>query len=119
VLLVLFVPVLGALIWWRTGRMELTTPIWIGGGVLTAVYWLAAPVRRLIYVGWMFAVFPIGWTVSHLLLASIFYGVVTPIGWLLRASGREPLLRTFDRSAPTYWVRHARVDDIGRYFRQY
>jgi hypothetical protein len=119
VLLAIFVVIFGVLVWWRTGRLETGRMIWIAGGVLTVIYWLIPPVRRLVFVGWMYAAFPIGWTISHLLLAAIFYGVVTPIGWILRASGRDPLFRSFDRSAKSYWVPRERPDDIGRYFRQY
>jgi hypothetical protein len=114
-----FVPLFGALIWWRTGRLESATTIWIVGGVLTAIYWLAPPIRRLIYVGWMYAAFPIGWTISHLLMAAIYYLAVTPIALIMRATGRDPLNRRFDRNAKTYWTPHERSDDIGRYFRQY
>jgi hypothetical protein len=119
VLLAIFVVVFGALIWWRTGRLETARVIWIAGAALTAVYWMVPPFRRLLWVGWMYAAFPIGWTISHLLMALIFYGVITPIAWIMRASGRDPLFRSFDRSASTYWVPHERTNDIGRYFRQY
>ena len=119
VLLAIFVVIFGGLIWWRTGRLETGRTIWMAGGVLTAIYWLIPPVRRLVFVGWMYAAFPIGWTISHLLMAAIFYGVVTPIAWILRASGRDPLFRSFDRSAKSYWLPHERPDDISRYFRQY
>jgi Saxitoxin biosynthesis operon protein SxtJ len=119
VLLAIFVPVLGVLIWWRTGRFDAGTTIWIAGGVLTAIYWMVPPVRRLVYVGWMYAAFPIGWTVSHILMALIFYLVITPIGWMMRATGRDPLFKRFDRSARTYWMPHTRQGGPGRYFRQY
>ena len=71
-----------------------------------------------IYVGWMIAAFPIGWTVSHLLLGSIFYLVISPIGLLLRAFGRDPMNRKFDREAKSYWIEHERAD-TARYFRMY
>lgn len=119
ILLAMFVLVLGALMWWRTGSVETGRTIWIAGGVLTAIYWVVPSLRRLVWVGWMYAVFPIGWTISHVLMGLIFYGVITPIGWIMRASGRDPLFRSFDRSASTYWVPHERPDDISRYFRQY
>ena len=119
VLLAIFVPLFGALVWWRTGRLETATTIWVVGAVLTAIYWLVSPIRRPIYVGWMYAAFPIGWLVSHLLMAAIYYVVITPIALILRMMGRDPLHRAFDRSAKTYWVPHERTDDIGRYFRQY
>jgi saxitoxin biosynthesis operon SxtJ-like protein len=118
-LLAIFVPIFGAIVWWRTGRLEHGLTIWIAGGVLTAIYWLVPPIRRPIFVGWMYAAFPIGWTVSHLLMAIIFYVVITPIGMVVRATGRDPLLRTFDRSARTYWVLHKPPGDLSRYFRQY
>ena len=82
---------------------------------------LAAPQAiRWVYVGWMAAVFPIGWVVSHLLLAAIFFGVIMPIGLILRVLGRDPMRKSFDRSAATYWI--ARPDeptDSQRYFRQF
>src|SRR5262249_2930075 len=92
VLLALFVPLFGAMVAWRTGRVESAYPIWIGGAALTVVYWLVTPLRRLVYVGWMYAAFPIGWTVSHILMAVIYYGVLTPIGFIIRTTGRDPLL---------------------------
>ena len=118
-LLAVFVPLFGALIWWRTGRLEAGTTIWVAGGILIAVYWAVRPVRRLMYVGWMYAAFPIGWTVSHVLMALIFYLVMTPIGWLMRATGRDPLFRRFDRSARTYWISRPQRGEVANYFRQY
>ena len=49
---------------------------------------------RPIYVGWMVLAFPIGWTVSQLILGVIFCGVFTPIGLVFRLMGRDPLHRT-------------------------
>jgi hypothetical protein len=118
-LLAAFVPLFGALVGWRSGRLDLAVAVWVVGGLLTAIYWLAPALRRPIYVGWMYAVFPIGWTISHVLMAAIFYGVVAPIGFGLRLAGRELLPRQFDRSARTYWVPHAKPDHVNRYFRQY
>jgi hypothetical protein len=118
-LLAIFVPLFGALVWWRTGRVEAAYTIWIAGGVLTAIYWLAPPIRRPIFVGWMYAAFPIGWTISHLLMGIIYFLVITPIALLMRAGGRDPLVRQRDPSLRTYWVRRAPPGDVGGYFRQY
>ncbi|HXC49862.1 MAG TPA: SxtJ family membrane protein [Candidatus Limnocylindrales bacterium] len=85
------------------------------GGVLGA----AAPqLLKWIYVGWMVAVYPIGWTVSHLLLGFIYYAVLTPIGVLIRALGHDPMNRKLDRSATTYWTTHEQAP-VARYFRQF
>jgi hypothetical protein len=67
----------------------------------------------------MVLAFPIGWTVSHLLLGSIFYGVITPIGLLLRASGHDPMMRKFDRNASSYWIDHRTGGDPTSYLRQF
>ena len=75
--------------------------------------------RKRIYVGWMFAVFPIGWVVSHLLLGVVYFLVLTPIGLTLRALGRDPLERRFDQSASSYWVRHDPATQVKRYLRQF
>jgi polyferredoxin len=80
---------------------------------------LAFPVLlKPIYVGWMAAAFPIGWTVSHVLLGVIFYGIVTPIGLLLRLIGRDPMNRKFEPQAKSYWIEHEPAESA-RYFRMY
>jgi len=80
---------------------------------------LRPPLIRWVYVGWMVAVFPIGWTVSHLLLAVAYYGVLTPIGFLVRTLRGDPLERAADPQATTYWKPRSQVTDVERYFRQY
>jgi hypothetical protein len=74
---------------------------------------------RVVYVGWMAAVFPIGWLVSHLLLTAIYYLVITPIGVMMRVRGYDPMQRRWDRQATTYWKPRRDVDDPKRYFKQY
>jgi hypothetical protein len=85
------------------------------GGVLGAV---RPELLKWIYVGWMVAVFPIGWTISHLLLGFIYYAILTPIGLLIRALGHDPMNRTIDRTAKTYWNEHEQAP-VPRYFRQF
>lgn len=80
---------------------------------------LSLDVARVVYVWWMRASMPIGWTLSHVFLSLAFFGVVTPIGVLMRALGRDPMHRRFDRQATTYWTRHEQVSDAKRYFRQF
>jgi hypothetical protein len=76
-------------------------------------------VARWLWIVWMCAAFPIGWTVSHVLMGVIYYLVVTPIGWLLRLAGRDSMGRTFDRAASTYWVPHRPPESTDSYFRQF
>lgn len=43
--------------------------------------------------------------VNPIIMAIIFFGVVAPIGLLMRMLGQRPLALKFDASAPTYWIR--------------
>ena len=66
----------------------------------------------------MQAVAPIGWVVTHLVLATIFYGLITPMGAIMRLFGRDRLHRSFDASAESYWIAHDPSGDTARYFHQ-
>jgi len=87
-------------------------------GAIVCVAGLARPTSvRPIYLGLMAITLPIGFVVSALILRIVFYGVVTPVGLLFRAIGRDTLqLRR--PSGPSYWVDHDAPDDPAGYFRQ-
>jgi len=119
VLLAGFVVLAGAFVRWRLGEPAAAGAIWVGGAVATVGYAVVPPLRRWIYLGWLHAAFPIGWTVSHLLLAATYYLVLTPIGLLARWMRSDPLERMLDRSASTYWAERRPVRDVRRYFRQF
>lgn len=42
--------------------------------------------------------------VNPLVMGLMFFGVVTPIGLVMRLVGQRPLALEFDRSAGTYWI---------------
>jgi Saxitoxin biosynthesis operon protein SxtJ len=74
---------------------------------------------RLIYVGWMILAFPIGWTVSQIILLIVFFGLFTPIGLLFRLFGRDPLGRIRRPELETYWATKPAPTDLRRYFKQF
>lgn len=84
---------------------------------LLGMFWPAR--MRIVYVAWLAAAFPIGWLVSHLLLAAIYYAVITPVGLIMRICRYDPLQRRFDRQADTYWQPREERNDPKRYFKQY
>ena len=43
--------------------------------------------------------------VNPLVLGLLFYGTVTPVGWLMRAMGKDPLRLKRDPAAASYWIR--------------
>ena len=100
-------------------------PLVVAGGLFgalagAALVGIAKPTSiRPIYVGMILAVFPIGWLLSHVLLGIVLYLVLTPIGLLLRISGKDPMQRTLKPQAATYWEPHTQETDVSRYFKQF
>jgi hypothetical protein len=41
---------------------------------------------------------------GKLVMAILFFTVLTPLGLVMRSMGRDPLRRRLDREAPSYWV---------------
>jgi hypothetical protein len=74
---------------------------------------------RKVYVFSLYATYPIGVTVSFVILAIIYYGVMTPAGLVLRLAGHDPLQRRPDRSKKTYWMPRKSEKEIERYFQQF
>jgi len=65
-----------------------------------------------VYRAWMIFGEKIGWLNSRILLGLLFYGMVTPISWLMRLLGKRPLQLEFDPKAETYRVpKEARAPD--------
>ena len=93
----------------------------LGGiGVLGALaIWLIPALGRRLYVGWMLAAAPAGWTISHLVLGAVFFLVIFPIGWVMRLVGRDPMQRKLDRKARSYWIKRDGQNEPARYFRQF
>jgi hypothetical protein len=114
-----FLGLVGVLLWRSTGQIEVARIAWGVGATAAALYYAVPPLRRTMFVGWMYAFYPVGWMMSHLALALIYFAIVTPIGLIRRTFGRDPMQRRLDKSAATYWVEHEPVADINRYFRQF
>jgi hypothetical protein len=74
---------------------------------------------RWIYVGWMILVFPIGWTVSRVVLAVLFFVVITPVALIFRLVGRDPLWRRYQPELATYWKPKTLSADPRSYLRQF
>jgi hypothetical protein len=119
-LALLFFGLVGTTVYRHFHSVTAMRAIWAVGAVGAAIYYiLPMPGRRRVYVGWMTAAYPIGWTVSNVAMIIVFYGVLTPIGLTMRLCGRDPLTRALDRNAATYWVEHdPSKEGPERYFRQ-
>ena len=109
---------LGAMILVRSGALIIPALLWSVGLVVSLVGLIRPSFIKPIFLAWMSIVYPIGWTISHLMLVVVFFVIITPVGLVLRLLGHDPLERSFDRSATTYWTPHNPGGDTARYFRQ-
>lgn len=91
-----------------------------GLGVLSLVFSLVAPkLNRPIYVGLALLTYPIGLVLSYLIMATLFFVIIGPIGLTLRALGKDPMRRSIDRAARSYWTDVERQRGSADYFRQF
>jgi len=119
VMALVFFAIVGLLIYHRSESAVSGLAALVFGSLLALIYYLFPRTQRPIYRTWMIAVWPIGWLVSHLLLALVYYLVVTPVGVAIRMLGHDPLRRKFDPEAETYWEDCPSDDKPESYFRQF
>jgi len=92
----------------------------MGLGVVGAFFSLVyPPANRVLYVGLSIVAYPIGFVLSHVLLAALFFGLFAPVGILFRVFRRDPMHRRWDPDAPSYWVPARASRGSERYFRQF
>jgi hypothetical protein len=77
------------------------------------------PLLRPLHVAVSIVTFPVGFVMSHVLLALVFYLVLTPVALVMRLLGRDTLSRRFEPEAESYWQPAETPTDPKRYFRQF
>jgi hypothetical protein len=116
----LFLAIFGMIAAWRwiDGDRDAWT---VALGALAAVVGITGlahpPAVRPVFTAWMAAAFPIGWTVARVVLAAVFFVVITPIALVFRLAGRDAL-RLGRPDAGTCWAPKARPSTLREYFRQ-
>jgi hypothetical protein len=73
---------------------------------------------RPVFLGATALAFPVGWVMSHFLLASCYYGLFTPVGLLFRLGGRDALSLRFRPDRQSYWTPRPETKDVRSYFHQ-
>ena len=74
---------------------------------------------RWLFVGATVLAFPIGWVLSQIMLAVMYYGIITPLALWFRIRGRDLLSRKPAPNRASFWAPKHTPDDMGAYFRQY
>jgi hypothetical protein len=63
--------------------------------------------------------FALGWLISTLVLALLYFGVFTPVAMLFRVMGRDVLCRRPQAGKETYWTARPAAASLDRYFRPF
>jgi TRAP-type C4-dicarboxylate transport system permease small subunit len=102
---------------WARGNLALSAAFAAAALLIGTVGLVRPQAVRWIFVGWMMAAFPIGWTISKLMLILMYFGLLTPLATVLRLAGRDALRRRATQ-CESYWVKRPAAADVRSYFRQ-
>jgi len=115
-----FLSFFGVVAWFKLDQPDLAKGLWVAAIAVPVVGWLAPAFMRLVFLGMSYAAWPIGFVVSHVILALVYYLVMTPIGLVMRVFGYDPMTRRRDSSGGSFWIeRSTRDGGPESYFRQF
>jgi hypothetical protein len=96
--------VLAGLVWWRAHPWLAVTFAVVGAALSLAglvIPTFLGPVQR----GWMSLAHAISRVTTPIVMGAVYFVVLAPVGLVMRALGRNPLIRA-DRGG-TFWVNRA------------
>ncbi len=100
--------IVGGFALWRKGETGLL--FWGIGFVILMVGLIRPRLLGPIHKGWMKLAFVMGFFMTHLILALMYYLVFTPVALVMRTLGKDPLRLKYDRSVKSYWIRRPRSE---------
>lgn len=101
-LFVVVFAVLAAVGWWHDSAWAPWASLF--SALTLAVTMLRPTALRPLNRQWMRLAELLNRFVSPVVLGVIYFGMLTPIAWVMRLAGRDPLLRRIEPSAPSYWI---------------
>jgi len=116
---VVFFLALGARQYFGRGHHQWGLALGVIGLVIGGLGLIKPGAVRWVFVASMVLAFPIGWLISQIMLALMFYGLMTPIGLFFRLRGRDLLSRKPARDRTSFWIPKPMPQDVRSYFRQY
>ncbi|OGX12065.1 MAG: hypothetical protein A2351_06680 [Omnitrophica bacterium RIFOXYB12_FULL_50_7] len=92
---------LGILLWWR-GRG--TYPYFFLPGITLVITGAVSPiVLKPLQKIWMTLAILMGWVMTRVLLSILFYLAITPLGLILRLTGKDLLDQKLEPKKQSYW----------------
>jgi hypothetical protein len=87
---------------------------------LSLLFSLIYPRANLgLYLGLTVITYPIGFVLSYLVMGTLFFFVITPVGLVLRVLARDPMERRMLPEAESYWVEARGQRPNESYFKQF
>lgn len=106
-------------IYTKIGVTDLVKGLLATGGAVFALGMVWPRSLKYLYIGLSILAFPIGFVVGNVLMALVYYLLVTPIGLIFKLLGKDLLHRKLDPQASTYWIKRPPPSEPARYFRQF
>jgi hypothetical protein len=103
---------------WHHGRHATAAALWTLAGLVPLAGLFSRAALRFVFVGLSYATRPIGIVVSFVVLALVYYLVLTPVGLIMRLLGNDPLSRKFEPDSESYWTPRDRTKPVESYFDQ-
>jgi hypothetical protein len=72
-----------------------------------------------LYLGLTIIAYPIGFVLSYVIMGTLFFLVITPVGLVLRLLARDPMERRMLPEAESYWVEARGQRPNESYFKQF
>ena len=99
-------------------------PAVVGGFAAVGAFALLAslvyPKANLaLYLGLTVIAYPIGFVLSYVIMGTLFFVLITPMGLAMRLLGRDPMERRMLPSAESYWVEARGQRPNESYFKQF
>lgn len=116
--LLIMLPLMGALIYWKTHYLPALCGLATLGLIVGFCSWTLPSVARLMYKGWMGLAYVLALVVAPVFMSVIFYLVITPIGLLLRMTGKDAM-QAKKPQGDTFWVQIEHRTDPKSYGRQF
>jgi len=87
---------------WSSGTVRYWA-LGIAAGFAMVAFWKPASLRPLNRVWFLFGML-LNKVVSPIVMGVLFFLTVTPIGFAMRAFGKDPLNKMIDPDAESYWI---------------
>tara|TARA_B100000963_G_C22610617_1_gene664657 strand:- start:1052 stop:1468 length:417 start_codon:yes stop_codon:yes gene_type:complete len=72
-----------------------------------------------IFISLTIVAFPIGFIISNIILAVIFYGIISPVAIIFKVFRRDALNRKIEPESTSYWILREEKSPVSQRFKQY